>query len=406
MILQRYILRELITSFAFAFCTVLAVCLVGTMFQVVRTFPGVGVEIFAKALPLATGAMTSWIMLVASCTSSTLVYARLAAENEITAIRACGIHLWSILAPAVLLGILLVGLSYPLNEWVVPWTRYYRKVIFRDSVVFALRQPPAGQQDFRVGTTTIEYTDFLDGRMQSPTISKFKDGTLIMQCFAPLGVIEVKDAVKDGKSQVNIQVILSKPRVWQIGDPRKDAVYLKNGRKLEGKIDDRGDEIEISTPKEKVMVPRSEVDRIQRSPGTWFSAESDLTIEVPTEDVDRLPPQLPDRDRDWINEKLLTVKDAKVRNPMRMILHTRYAASIAPMLLVLVAMPIGTMVSRGSRLAGLGAALPPLLIYFISYFIFQGLGAKNRVDPLVAAYAPNVFLAALAAVLIWVGSRK
>ena len=67
MILQRYILRELIGSFVFAFITVLAVCLVGTMFQVFRTFPGLGFEALTKALPLAMGAMASWVLMVASC---------------------------------------------------------------------------------------------------------------------------------------------------------------------------------------------------------------------------------------------------------------------------------------------------------------------------------------------------
>ena len=84
MILERYMFRELLASFLFAFIAVLAVCLVGTAFQVFRTFPGLGFTILTRALPLATGAMATWVMLVASSTSSTLVYARLAAENEIT----------------------------------------------------------------------------------------------------------------------------------------------------------------------------------------------------------------------------------------------------------------------------------------------------------------------------------
>jgi lipopolysaccharide export LptBFGC system permease protein LptF len=361
MILQRYILRELLGSFVFSFSTVLAVCLVGTMFQVFRTFPGVGFEVLSRALPLATGSMASWVMLVASCTSSTLVYARLAAENEITAMRTCGIHLWSIASPAVLLGFLLVIASYPLNEHVIPWSRYHRRLVFRESIVHVLRQPPAGQQDFRIGTMTIIYRDYVDGRMIEPTISRYKDGALIKECFAPAGVIVVKEvAEKEGPVQV-IQVILTKPRVWQLND--------------QGKVEE-------------------------------FSAESDLTIEMPTEDLDKLPRQVVDLPREKLCELIFATKEREKRNPLILILHTRYASSITPLLLVLVAMPIGILVNRGSRLAGLGAALPPLLIYFISYFIFQGLGARNRVPPLVAAYAPDLFLGTLAALLVWKGVRR
>src|SRR6185436_19898532 len=123
-----------------------------------------------------------------------------------------------------------------------------------------------------------------------------------------------------------------------------------------------------------------------------FSAENDLTIEVPTEDLEKLKRQPVDQPSSLLWEIIMGTKDPKIRNPLLLIIHTRYASSVAPMLLVMVAMPVGIMVSRGSRLAGLGAALPPLLIYFIAYFIFQGLGARNKVSPYLASYLPDLFL--------------
>jgi len=447
-ILQRYILRELFGSFVFAFSTVLSVCLVGTMFQVFRTFPGVGFEVLSKALPLATGSMATWVMLVASCTSSTLVYARLAAENEITAMRTCGIHLWSIASPAVLLGVLLIGAAYPLNEIVVPWTRHNRRLVFRDSIVFALREPPAGQQDFRIGAMRIVYTDFKDGQMVRPTVSEFKDGALVKSCFAPAGQI----VVLDKQPQVAIKVILTKPRVWQLG--KYQTIFFPDGRKIEGKATDKELEIEIeprsgksftvkkseidrieegtpqtiylrdgrtfvgkSTAKQaevdieprtgkKFTVKKSEIEQIQPPSEESFSAENDLTIEVPTEDLEKLKRQPVDQPSSLLWEIIMGTKDPKIRNPLLLIIHTRYASSVAPMLLVLVAMPVGIMVSRGSRLAGLGAALPPLLIYFIAYFIFQGLGGRNRISPYLAAYLPDMILAGLAMILLTVSVRK
>jgi lipopolysaccharide export system permease protein len=353
-ILQRYILRELIASFVFAFLTVLGVCLVGTMFQVFRAFPGLGFEALTKALPLAMGAMASWVLMVAACTSSTLVYARLAAENEITAMRTCGIHTWRIVSPAVLLGLMLVGLAYPLNEIVIPWTRWSKRLLFRDATPQILKTPQPGKQDFRIGSMRIRYTDYLDGRMQSPTLSKYdKEMHLVMEWFAPSGAI-----LADTEP---IRVVLSKPRV----------------RRLQ---------------------PNGQED--------WFSAENDLTMDIPAEDLNNIKPQPIDLPGDQLWEMLTGTKDPLLRSRILTILHTRYASSLAPMLLILVAMPIGILVKRGSRLAGLGAALPPMLIYFVSYFIFQGLGDKNRVPPYIAAYAPDLFLGATASALLWGISRR
>ena len=354
MILQRYILRELIGSFVFAFMTVLGVCLVGTVFQVFRAFPGLGFEVLTRALPLAVGTMTTWVLLVASCTSSTLVYARLAAENEITAMRTCGIHTWRIVSPAVLLGLMLVGLAYPLNEIVVPWTRWSRRLLGRDAAPTILKTPQPGKQDFRIGSTRITYTDYVDGRMQSPTVSKYdKNMVLVQEWFAPSGEIL---ADKDP-----ICVKLTKPRVWR---------RTKTGQE------------------------------------EWLSAENELTVDIPTEDLNKIPRGRPDLTAEELWELLAATKDRLERARILTILHTRYASSLAPMLLILVAMPIGILVRKGSRLAGLGAALPPMLIYFVSYFIFQGLGDKNRVSPYVAAYAPDLFLGVVAFVLLWGISRR
>jgi lipopolysaccharide export system permease protein len=353
-ILQRYILRELIGSFVFAFFTVLGVCLVGTMFQVFRSFPGLGFEALTKALPLAVGAMASWVLMVASCTSSTLVYARLAAENEITAMRTCGIHTWRIVSPAVLLGLMLVGLAYPLNEIVIPWTRWSKRLLFRDATPQILKTPQPGKQDFRIGSMRIRYTDYLEGRMQNPTLSQYnKNMELVQEWFAPSGAILADEEP--------MRVVLTKPRVWR-------------------------------------LQPNGQEDR--------FSAENDLSVPLLTEDLNNIPRQPADQPADVLWEMLAGTKDRLVRARILTILHTRYASSLAPMLLILVAMPIGILVRKGSRLAGLGAALPPMLIYFVSYFIFQGLGDKNRVSPYVAAYAPDLFLGTVAIALLWGISRR
>jgi lipopolysaccharide export LptBFGC system permease protein LptF len=354
MILERYIFRELVASFLFAFFVVLMVCLVGTMFQVFRTFPGLGFTILAQALPMATGAMASWVMLVATSTSSTLVYARLSAENEITAMRACGIHTGRIVAPALLFGLILVCFTYPLVEYVVPWTRYAKRMAFRQSTIQALKFPPAGKQDFYIGSLRLTYMDYINGRMIKPTITKLnKQQAVIMDYYAPSGRIAA--------DELPLRVIMSKPNYWTID---------KNGQQAH------------------------------------FSAGSDVSVEIPLEEFENAQPQDVDQPDDVIWDKIALAPDRTTRNPLLLILHTRYASSLAPLLLVMVAVPIGILVRRGSRLAGLGAALPPLLIYLVSYFVFQGLGDKSRVHPILAAYAPDLFLALLSSILMWGVARR
>jgi lipopolysaccharide export system permease protein len=339
-ILQRYILRELISSFLFTFSAVLTICLVGSTFEVLRVFPMLGFSILAKMLPLGLGTMTSWVMMIASCTAGTLVYARLAADNEITAMRACGIHVGRIIAPGLLLGLLLTAGAYPLNEYIIPWTRHLRRLSIQQSPFQFLRLPPPGKQDLKIGTTRLCYTDYRDGRMERPVLLKFKDDKPVMEWFAPSGVILAQDRP--------IRVVMSRPRYRQI-----DAQGLE----------------------------------------TRFSAESDVTIPLEFEETSKGEWPLVEQPAEMLWAKVSATKEPALRNQILMQLHTRYAQSLAPLLLLLVSVPIGILVRRGSRLAGLGAAVPPLLVYIVGFFVFQGLGSDSRVHPILAAYAPDLFLA-------------
>jgi lipopolysaccharide export system permease protein len=347
MILQRYILRELLQAFLFTLAAVMSVCLVGTMFQVIRNFEGVGLVVILKVLPLALGYVAGWALLAAVTTATTLVYGRLSAENEINAMRTCGIHANRMIAPAVLFGLLVCTGSWILNEEIVPYTRHARRMAFREATLEALRLPPPGHQEFRIGKVRLSYADYRDGRMERPSLMQFEGSRIVMEYFAPSGRIQA-----DADS---IRLVMSKPRYRQ--------------------FDEKGGE-------------------------QSFTAESDVSIPLELEDLTRVEPRLEDRPLGELRELRERTEDPRRLASIDTIVQTRFAASAAPLLLVLVSVPIGMLVKRGSRLAGLGAALPPLLVYFVSFFVFQGLGDKGRIHPVLAAWAPDAFLAVLALILL------
>ncbi len=354
MILQRYMLRELAQHFLLAFAAVTGVSLLGTTFQVFRSFEGLGLVLILKVAPLATGYVAPWALLVASATASTLVYGRLSAENEITAMKASGIGAYRILAPALLFGLALGAAGYVLAEHVVPWARHNRRVFGREAMFDVLKTPPPGSQRFNISMYKLSYLDFKDGRLEKPSLLRFdRNGVLLMEYHAPGGQIRVDKA--------SLVIVMHKPRYTQY-DPKTGGEHR-------------------------------------------FQAESD--IEIPLE----LDEYIPDERRveDWPSERLwnayLGEQDPKKRAAVRLILHTRWAQAAAPFLLVLVGAPIGIWVRKGSRLAGLGAALPPLLFYFIAFFITQGMGEKGKLSPLAAAWIPDAGLALLAVLLLWKSRR-
>ncbi len=350
MILQRYILRELVLAFLFSFAVVMAVFFVGLMFQAFRTYEGLGFDLLVRAAPQAAGSASSWALLLATCPTITVVYGRMAAENEIDAMRMSGVPTGRVVAPALLLGLGLSAMGYVINEYVSPAAHYGRRLAVRESILLVLKIPPPGVQRFPIGPYRLSYVDYQNGRMIKPYLRKLDGaGNVEFECQATWGVA----VVAEGKPP---RLVMYQCEVTRdAGQGRKETLRF----------------------------------------------ESEFPIDLEIEDIARAEKRPDDMREGELWSYLARTSQRHKRGAILTEIHTRYAKSLSPLYLVLVALPIGVFVKRGSRLAGLGASLPPLILYFIAYFVFQGMGDKGRAHPVVAAYAPGAIMALLAAGLLW-----
>jgi lipopolysaccharide export system permease protein len=343
-ILQRYILRELVSTFLFT-CTVLILLfLLGMTFQTFRTFETGSLGVLVSLVPLTLPNAASWAMLVAACPSVTLVYGRLASDNEINAMRICGLAPARIFYPALLFGLCLVGGSYALQEYVIPQANFRRRIKMHQLLREVLQSPPGGNQRFVFGAFRLGYTDCSNGVMSSPYIAKFQGSTLEAEYFAVTGRMVLEKDLPP-------RMILTSPTVRQ---------YDRAGK------------------------------------GTDLHARGDFPVEIHLGEVltsDKRPENMTEPEL-W--EQYYSETRSTRRAWIIVTLYSRYAQSLAILILVIVSVPIGIYVSRGSRLAGLGAALPPLVLYLVLFFAFQGLGMDERVPPLVGSFAPDAIMAAVA----------
>src|SRR5262245_58088602 len=196
MILQRYIFRELIFTFAVAFAILVAVCSVGLIFNMFRSAEGITLSLIFEALPIAFSYMAPWALIVAATLASTMVYGRLAAENEIDAMRTSGIHMGRIVAPAILYAICVFVLGFFTQHELAPWARYQRRGIVGETIIALLRNLPSGPTNIKIsGKYRLGYLDARDGVILEPTLASFEDktGDLTQQFRGSSGNIKVFD---------------------------------------------------------------------------------------------------------------------------------------------------------------------------------------------------------------------
>jgi len=133
-VLDRWILQELFPSFCFAVSAFTLVALsVGVMFDLVRKIVesglSLGFALQAFILKLPSFLVISFPMAILMATL--LTYSRLSANSEIKALKSIGISTKRIIVPALILGVLMTGITFVFNDLIVPSANQYSKDILQ-----------------------------------------------------------------------------------------------------------------------------------------------------------------------------------------------------------------------------------------------------------------------------------
>ena len=118
--LFSYIFNDLLKYFLLTAAALAGIMSFGGLLRPL-TEHGLGVGQVGWMLAYFIPAMTTYSLPIAALFATTLVYGRLSADNEITAIRASGISYLSVAFPALILGFTVAVCSVVLLCFIVPW---------------------------------------------------------------------------------------------------------------------------------------------------------------------------------------------------------------------------------------------------------------------------------------------
>jgi lipopolysaccharide export system permease protein len=121
--MDRYIFLQLLMPFLFgvgAFSSI--VLAIGSLFDLVRQVAEAGLpitvalEVMALKMPLYIGYSFPMSILLAGM----MTYGQFSASSEIIAFRSCGISIYRLMLPALVLSIIVTGITFFFNELLVP----------------------------------------------------------------------------------------------------------------------------------------------------------------------------------------------------------------------------------------------------------------------------------------------
>src|SRR4030042_1571518 len=125
-ILRNYFLREFIGPLFLALCVLTFIMILGNMVRIANLVINKGVDIFSvgKLFMFMLPALLTYTIPIAALAAVLLSLGRLSSDNEIVAIKASGINLFTLILPLLIVGLILSLVLVIFNDAVVPYAHF------------------------------------------------------------------------------------------------------------------------------------------------------------------------------------------------------------------------------------------------------------------------------------------
>jgi lipopolysaccharide export system permease protein len=350
----------------------------------------------------AVGLLIPFVMVFAlpmgMLTATLLVFGRFSADQELTAVRASGISLVSLITPILLLSLLVSGVCASFNLQIAPQCRESYKGLFAE----------LGVESSLAFLTEDRFVDEIPGHILY--VRKKEDVNLAPEIALSESHpgLRVRALLQDVRyyqleeSQILLRV--SAPRGKILVDEKEQTIYLQLS-------DAVGEAREISEQKPEetgwmLLEPGEErPTKIIWKPGYVGDFYSEPLDVQPVRKGERRR-KLSEMTFGQLRQELKTREEQGVETtPVQLQLHKQVAFSFASFGFALIGIPLGIKAHRRETNAGFAMALVLTLLYYSFIILGQSLEGRPEFSPHLILWIPNFIFQAAGAVMLWRANR-
>ncbi len=365
-ILNRYLIHDFLVIFGMTLAVFTFVMSVGSMFQatdyIAKGASSIAIlKIFLYTLPFTL----TFSIPISIMTGVLLLFSRLSMDGEITAMKACGISIWEIVAPIVMVSILFSFVCLYLNSYMAPSLYHKRRQVI---IEIGGKDPMSLLEE---GRFTKDFPGFMIyvGRKHK---TGFED--VILYAMTDKGTVKNNIRAQSGEMQVNkeektIKIVLNKARIYHADEEQPDKLEFLNAEYYEETF--ALDEI---LKKEKAQKKRSDM--------TFHELVKGIR------NVKTIYPNLVDDDL------------IKARTTLVVEANKRLALAITCFAFTILGLPLGIKTKRKESSIGVGISLG--LVFFFYFFIIlaESMLKTPQYKPELVIWIPVVVSEGLGFVLL------
>jgi len=347
-ILQLYILRQLLTSIAFSIAGIGLVVLPTITVQAIHKLGAVSMVAVFRFLPLVMVELIPYLLPIAFLLGVVATYGRMAAERELVAIRMAGIHPARIALPGIVIALGLSFWTAHLLSSVSPEWKYQQRNFARHADIDAF-------QNFAGGRTELEFGD-----------SSLKAGRAYGNVFEEVLLDLTGD---DGKpltvSAARAELLIQDGMLYiKLEDAyvSSESGWVENERPF------------WSRPMDELF-PFKAKDKTRPK----FMSSSEMAVVMAEGELE------PSRVNEFVFE-----------------IHRRRALSVTYLIFLLIGIPTGIALRSSTQLGAFtGAVVYAFLYYVLAMRLGQELALNGTIPPVVAAWTTNGLFVLVGCVLLY-----
>jgi lipopolysaccharide export system permease protein len=385
--LHRYLTRQIVATMLMTVVIFTFVLLLGNVLKEILSML-VNRQATLMMAVQAIGLLIPFVLVFALpmglLTATLLVFGRFSADQELTAVRASGVSLVSVVTPVLLLSAAMSVVSAWVNLEIAPRCRVaYKRLLVQVGMSQASLLLPE-KTFIKEFPNRIVYIGSIDDSNLKDVLIYNLDGEGKVDYYirAREGKIEI-----DQSSQViHVQLI----DAWRVGLMEDSEVpvpsyaaetILSYTNKPDDKL--KPEKIELSDMTFSEL--RSQLRQLESGRYTG-------------------PLQLPP---DQAREKVRHIREfqSDITLPIRLQIHSKIAFSFASIAFTLVGIPLGIRAHRRETTFGIALALILVAAYYSFFIVGHSLDTKPELFPHLILWIPNFLFQAIGMVLLWRANR-
>jgi lipopolysaccharide export system permease protein len=398
-ILYRYVIKEHIAPFFFAFSVIMFILILKLMLDIVTALISKGVEIIvlAKIFAYSLAYMMALVVPMSVLVATVMAFGRMGASSEIIAMKSAGISMYRLIAPILIIAIFLSFGMVWFNNNILPEANYRASnlsaaVFFKKPFLTFNNREKQFISDIPSVVIRVESIDYSTEELQGVSLFRSYRGVYQDMVVAETGRFLARP------DSTGLTLLLRNGEVHHV-DPKNPERYVRidfnefnQNFNMDSRLDidyrnSRNDRTKVSS-----MMKRDVIQLQKDNIGLNKELQRKIRGEPVQEDKARILNNIK------INNRQIASYQVE--------LNKRNSIPFAAIVFVFLGAPLGMLVRRSGASIGIGLSIGFFALYYLFLNGGESAGDRMLIIPWLSMWAPNIVMGLMGIFLFRYAARR